>query len=190
MAEQLLGVDVARASWLPSSLLIKDRAAAPRWLLVPIATANRMLPAVTRLVGDLGKDTTPEVVWTSGASELMVHTDSLLLTASPGVLQATLDVECDQLPEKATVTVSFATGTDAAPRGLFLASYDAPAGPPEVVQIWSDAITAFAWEAVLTLAGGIAAAAGTDTSKRPLVVGAIGAAEGVLQVMPTPRVPS
>lgn len=190
MADQLLGVDVARARWLPSSLVIKDRAGTPRWLQVPAATANRMLPEVTRLVADLPQDTTRDVVWTSGASELLVHTDSLRLTMNPGVVQATVDVECDQLPERDTVTVSFATGTDAAPRGLFLATYDVPAGPPEVVPIWSDAITAFAWEAVLTLAGELAAAAGTDSSKRPLVVGAIGADTGVFQVMPTPRVPS
>ncbi|HWU23501.1 MAG TPA: hypothetical protein VN088_18325 [Nocardioides sp.] len=161
-----------------------------QWLRVPITTVNRMLPQVTRLVADLPADTTPDVVWVSGADELLVHTDSLRLTAATGVLQATVRVECDQLREPAPVTVSFATGSDGVPRGLRMATYDVPHGPPEVVHRWADAITAFAWESVITLASDLVTAAGTGRRQRPLVVGAIGAGKGVFQVMPTPRAAS
>lgn len=161
-----------------------------QWLRVPITTVNRMLPEVARLVADLPTDTTPDVVWVSGADELLVHTDSLRLSAATGVLQATLRVECDQLREPAPVRVSFATGSDRAPRGLLLATYDVPDGPPEVVHRWADAITAFAWESVITLASELVTPAGTGRRKRPLVVGAIGAAKGELQVMPVARAAS
>ncbi|HJQ06713.1 MAG TPA: hypothetical protein VJ872_14780 [Nocardioides sp.] len=190
MASKLLGVDVSRARWLTSDLRLRVLGPDPHWLRVPIGTVNRMLPHVTRLVADLPSDTTPDVVWVSGADELLVHTDTLRLEASPGVLMATLQVACDQLREPASVTVPFATGTDKAPRGLFLATYDVPTGPPEVVTRWADALRAFAWESVITLASEIAAASGTDGRKRPLVVGAIGAGKGVLQVMPKPRAAS
>ena len=184
---QILGVDVGRLRRMPTGLTLTDRAAASTWLTVPVSTLNKMMPAVTRLVADLPAGTTPEVVWTSGAAELLVHTDQVTLAASSGVLEVGIGVECDQLAQPATVTVSFATGTDKNPRGLFLATFERPAGPAAVVGVWSDALTAFAWESVVTLATELAAAAGRDGQGRPLVPGVIAAAGDAVQVLPMPR---
>lgn len=187
MAQQVLGVDVSRLRTMPTSLRVKDRLAASTWISVPVGTANRMLPAVTRLVADLPTGTTPEVVWTSGSSELLVHTDRVTLSAAVGVLQVGIVVECDQVREPATVVVSFATGTAEDRRGLFLATYERPAGPDVVVETWADALTAFAWESVLTFAGKLAAASGKDGQGRALVPGAIATTSGAVQVLPMPR---
>jgi hypothetical protein len=188
MTQQILGVDVSRLRRMPTGLTLTDRAAASKWLTIPVPTVNRMMPAVTRLVADLPVGTTPEVVWTSGAAELLVHTDQVTLAASAGVLAVGIGVECDQVGEPATVTVSFATGTDKNPRGLFLATFERPAGPAVVVDVWADALNAFAWESVVTLATELAAAAGQDGQGRPLVPGMIAATGDALQVLPMPRV--
>ena len=187
MTQQVLGVDLSRLRTMVTGLRLKERAAASRWLSVPVATVNRMLPAATRLVADLPRGSTPEVVWTSGSSELLVHTDRVAMAAALGAIQVSLVVECDQLEEPATVTASFATGTADNTRGLFLSTFERPAGPEVVVSTWAEAITAFAWESVLTLADQLAAAAGKDGQGRPLVPGAIAASRGALQVLPMPR---
>jgi hypothetical protein len=187
MTQQILGVDVSRLRRMPTGLTLTDRASASKWLTVPVSTANRMMPAVTRLVADLPVGTTPEVVWTSGSAELLVHTDQVTLAASAGVLAVGIGVECDQVPEPAIVTVSFATGTDKNPRGLVLATFERPAGPAVVVDGWADALTAFAWESVLTFATRLAAAAGQDGQGRPLVPGVIAATSDAVQVLPMPR---
>ena len=187
MAQQVLGVDLSRLRTMPTGLRLTDRRAASKWLSIPVATVNRMVPAVTRLVADLPTGTTPEVVWTSGSAELLVHTDQVSIAASAGVLQVAITVECDQVPEAATVTVPFVTGTVDNPRGLFLASFERPAGPAPVVAVWADALIAFAWESVITLATTLAAAAGQDAQGRALVPGVIAASRSALQVLPMPR---
>jgi hypothetical protein len=187
MTQQVLGVDLSRLRSMPTGLRLKDRQAATKWVSIPVGTVNRLMPAVTRLVADLPTGTTPDVVWTSGSSELLVHTDQVKLAASVGVLQVAIAVECDQIPEPAIVTVSFATGTDTNPRGLFLATFERPAGPALVVAVWADALTAFAWESTVTLASKLAEAAGKDGEGRALVPGAIAAGRGALQVLPMPR---
>ena len=187
MTHQVLGVDISRLPTMTTGLRVADRRAASRWLSIPVGTANRMMPMVTRLVADLPTGTTPEVVWTSGSSELLVHTDRVRLAAALGVLQVGVAVECDQVAEPATVTVSFATGTVENPRGLFLATFERPAGPAPVVAVWADALTAFSWESVVTLANQLAAVAGKDTQGRALVPGAIAATRGAFQVLPMPR---
>jgi hypothetical protein len=190
MSQQVLGVDISKLRTMPTGLRVKDRRAASRWLSIPVGTANRMIPEVTRLVADVPTGTTPDVVWTSGSSELLVHTDRVRLAAASGVLQVGVLVECDQVAEPAVVTVSFAVGTVENPRGLFLATFERPAGPAPVVTVWADAITAFAWESVITLADKLAAAAGKDAQGRALVPGSIAADRGVFQVLPMPRVAS
>ena len=187
MAQPVLGVDVSKLRTMPIGLRLKDRATASRWLSIPVRTVNRMMPAVTRLVADLPTDTTPELVWTSGSSELLVHTDQVSIAAATGVIQVGIAVECDQIKQPVTVTVSFATGTVDDTRGLFLATFERPAGPTLVVTVWADALTAFAWESLLTLASKLAAAAGKDREGRALVPGAIAASRGAVQVLPMPR---
>lgn len=182
----VLGIDVRGSSWLPRPARIPTAGALSRsWITVPVPVANRLLGAAVRLVADLPPGSTPQVVWTSGGSELLVHTDAITLSCSAGVVQVGIGVACDQA--QGTATVSFALGTSDATRGLFMATYDRPSGPPKVVGVWGEALTAFAWECLLTLATELAAAAGKDAQGRSLVPAAVGAVTDGLQVLPKAR---
>ena len=151
---------------------------------------GRVPPARRRRTAGRGpsaRQNFPEVVWSAGGSELLVHTARSTLSCSAGAVQVALLVSCDQLDGPMTVTVPFATGTEKDPRGLFLATVDRPAGPAVVVDVWAEALTAFAWECLLTLATELSAAAGKDSSGRPLVPAALGATDQALLVLPMVR---
>lgn len=182
----VLGIDFRGATWLPRAVRVTVPGAVSRtWITVPTSVANRLLGEAARLVADLPHGSTPEVVWTSGRSELLVHTDALTLTCSTGVVQLAVAVSCDQA--EGVVTVSFALGTADSTRGLFLATFDRPSGPDAIVGVWGEALTAFTWECLLTLATELAAAAGKDARGRSLVPGALGATSDGLQVLPRAR---
>lgn len=186
MATALLGLDVGGAAWLPRAVGLSS-GTAKRWTTVPARAANAMLPEVARLVADLPLRTTPEVLWTAGASELLVRTDQTRITCNLGIVGVDVAVACDQVRGEATVSVPFATGTERETRGLYLSTFEKPSGPPAVVDVWSDALIAFAWECLLTLAAHVSAAAGKDGSGRPLVPGAIASARGAFLVLPMVR---
>jgi hypothetical protein len=158
-----------------------------KWIEVPAADAQRLIRDTARLVADLPRDGSSTVVWRSGASELLVETDQLTLTCNAGLVTVGIPIGCDQLDGRAVVTVPFAVGARANPRGLFMATFATPTGPSVVIDVWADALTAFAWEALLTLAQRLAAAAGTDRRRRALVPVAIGAQPRVLLVQPMAR---
>ena len=65
-----------------------------------------------------------------------------------------------------------------------MATLDRPIGPEPIIDEWSAALTAFAWEAVVHLAQSLCAAAGTDAAGRTLVPASIAAARGVLLISP------
>jgi hypothetical protein len=183
---RLLGVEVAAATWMPRAVA-RQGAGTPRdWIRVPTGTAQRLLAATTRLVADLPADSDADVVWHSGTNELLVHTDRVGLTCNVGLLGVGVPVECDQ-SGPVTLTVPFAVGTDKDTRGLLMSTFDRVDGPDAVVGSWSEAVTAFAWESVLTLAQRLCAAAGKDASGRPLVPVAVGALRGSFLVRPMAR---
>lgn len=183
---RLLGVEVATATWMPRAAA-RQSAGTPRdWIRVPTASAQRLLAATARLVADLPADADADVVWHSATNELLVHSDRITLACNNGLLAVGVPVECDQ-SGPVTLTVPFAVGTDQDTRGLMMSTFDRVDGPDAVVGTWSDAVTAFAWEAVLTLAQRLSAAAGKDASGRPLVPVAIGALRGSFLVRPMAR---
>lgn len=174
---------------IPTPLLEWANALAetPDLLKVPDDEAQRILRTTVRLVADIPKGSSPDVVWVLGANELLVHTADIGLSCQPGQVTITLPVACDQLRDGATVQIPFAVGTDDAPSGLVMSTLDRPAGPALVVDVWAGSLTAFAWEALLHLAEQQCAAAGRDGAGRPLVPGYIGAGRGVLFVQPITR---
>jgi hypothetical protein len=154
---------------------------------VPQADAQRILRAVVRLVADLPVGSTPEVVWTLGRSELLVHTAATSIVCTVGLVRIGVRVECDQTDGPVVVRVPLAVGTEQAPAGLVMQTYDRVDAPAAVADVWSDAITAFAWEALLETARRICADLGLDTRGRPLVPGGIAAASGALLLQPMAR---
>ena len=183
----VLGVEVGSAAWLTRLRRRLGAGETAGWIEVPVRDAERLLRATARLVADLPRDTSQDVVWVSGSSELLVHTDRLSLSCNVGMVAVRIPVECDQLDEPGLVEVPLAVGTATDTRGLFMATFDAPGGPQVVTQPWAGALTAFAWEALLTLARELAAEAGRDSRGRDLVPAAIAAARGVLLVRPMAR---
>ena len=153
---------------------------------MPTDSARQLLLSTARLVADLPADSNADVVWHSGSNELLVHTDQLSLTCNVGLLGVGVPVECDQ-SGPVSLTVTFAVGTDQDTRGLMMSTFDRVGGPDAVVAGWSDAVTAFAWESVLTLAQRLSAAAGKDAGGQPLVPVAIGALRGSFLVRPMAR---
>ena len=179
----VLGVAVADGAWfkrLNRRIALEPGAAAPDVLAVPAKDAERILRQTVRLVADIPKGSSPEVVWVLGASELIVYTADIGLSC-------TVPVACDQLEEPAEVEVPFAVGTKKAPTGLVMSTLARPAGPAVVVDAWSGSLVAFAWEALLHLAQQLCSAAGRDGAGRPLVPAHIAAARGVLLVQPMAR---
>ena len=141
---------------------------------------------MARLVADLPRDSSQDVVWTLGASELLVHTGRVTISMSSGLVTIGVPVECDQVGAT-TVSVPLSVGTTKQVRGLFAATFDRPLGPAVVTDLWADALNAFAWECLITVAQQLAEVAGKDGQGRALVPAAIAADRGVLLVKPMAR---
>ncbi|HZN18180.1 MAG TPA: hypothetical protein VFB84_08360 [Micromonosporaceae bacterium] len=186
-AREVLGVAVRDPSWfrpLDPRVYLAAGARTPQPLRVPTGDAQLILHQTIREVAGLPRDASPEVVLTAGRSELLVHTRGVGLACAPGLVTMGLPVGCDQLPNGGSVQVPFAVGTEDAPTGLVMAAYSRPSGPGVVVDAWAEALTAFAWSALVHLAQSLCAAAGTDATRRPLVPGYLSAGHDVLIVQP------
>lgn len=127
-----------------------------------------------------------EVVWVDGDSELAVVLNEIDLHLGTGFVEIALPVRCDQTGA-ALVRVSFACGAPDRPAGLYASTLRRPQGPELVVSVWGDALVAFAWQCLLGLVTGIAAAAGKDTRGNLLVPVELVASERGLQVFPMAR---
>jgi hypothetical protein len=128
------------------------------------------------------------VVWQDGGWALAVGLAELELAATEGGITVAVPVWCDQLPDRqGKVTVAFAVGAPDRPAGLLAATTGQPQGPRVVVDAWGEQLTAFAWQAVLDTAAGIAGQAGTDADGAPLVATALVAAKDRVEVLPQAR---
>ena len=174
-------------SRLPRTTKLKPGQRAPKKLNVPVKSLRKVLPEVTRLVADLPTDSLPRVVWTDGFSELLVHTDSVRLTVTTGLIRVSLRVQCDQTKNPVVITVPFAVGTKDRVTGLAMSTFDVVEGPAVVVDTWADAITAFCWECILELVRRLAAEVGKDGSGRSLIPGSVAAAPNTLIIQPMAR---
>jgi hypothetical protein len=182
----LLGVELSDRVFIPEIRDIPTGTTASEWLRVPTADAQRLLRAVARLVADLPRDSSQDVVWTLGASELLVRTGRVTVGLATGLVTVGIPVECDQV-DPTIVSVPLAVGTTEQVRGLFVSTFDKPLGPTVVTDIWADALTAFAWESVITLAQHLAAESGRDRQGRVLVPAAVAAERGAFLVKPMAR---
>lgn len=177
-----------RAAWFtPVDRRIPPGRTTDGALAVPVADARRLLLDVVRLVADLPREGRSVVVWQQGASELALDLSRTSLRCDPGLVTVLVTVTCDQLKEPTQLEVPFAVGTRDAPAGLVMSTFNRLTGPGVVTDLWSEAVTAFAWECVLELARRVTARLGSDTANRSLVPGGIGADKGVLLIQPMAR---
>jgi hypothetical protein len=158
---------------------------------IPLArdAAASMFRLVARQAAGLSTERVDDggsVVWVQGDDELLVVVDKVVVTSVEGAMAVDIPVRCDEVGE-ATVRVRFALGSDARPAGLLAATDERPFGPPEVVDAWGEALTAFAWQIVLTTATKLADASGRDADGAGLIPIALRAVEGGIAVQTMAR---
>ena len=184
----LLGIELGKVDWFGRIVRpLEPGGVSKKLLRVPQSDAQQLLRAVVRRVADLPVGSSPEVVWQQGGAELLVLTDKTTLACTPGLVTIGVTVQCDQTRGPATLPVPFAVGTADAPAGLVMHTFDRLAGPDVVTGRWSEAVSAFAWEALLEVARAVCAAVGKDTAGRPLVPGSIAADSRLLLLQPMAR---
>jgi hypothetical protein len=123
---------------------------------------------------------------TDAESELLVDPARTRVLTTEGLVLVVLAVECDQTGP-AEVTVPFATGTESRTTGMILATEQTPRGPELLTGRWGPALTALAWEALLSVTAGLTRHAGTDLDTAPLIPGALLATRNGITVLPQAR---
>ena len=146
------------------------------------AQAQSILNEVVRLVADLPRKSTPDVVWTLGADELLVQTDETTIATTSGIVTITVLVRCDEVDDEVEIPVPIGVGTKDAPAGLVMSAFDQLQGPTVITDVWTDAITAFAWECLVEVCRTVAANVGVDGRGRPLIPGLVSAGPKGLSV--------
>jgi hypothetical protein len=161
---------------------IPDRA-----VTIPAEEAQRVLRGIVRFVVDIPADTSTVLVWERDGSELWVDVGTVTIECAVGLVKIGVKVGCDQIDEPVVLTVPLGVGTPDARAGLVMTTVERLEGPNVVVDRWSEAITAFGWEALLELARRLCAAFGDDKAGLPLIPGAIAATKGALLLQPMSR---
>ena len=182
-------IDFSRYDWLKpidTNLILDIGEQSPDLLSVPTRDAQQVLKETVRLVLDLPRNSTPLVVWTQGDSELLIHSDQTRIELSSGVVTLRITAEFEE-HGKLVIPVPIGVGTKQSPGGLVMTTFEDLEGPEELVAAWSDAIIAFAWEALLEIARVICAEVGNDKRGLPLVPGSIGASPNRLLLQPVSR---
>jgi hypothetical protein len=155
------------------------------------ADAQRILTDIVRTVADLPRSASPMVVWSLPPDELTVDISTTTIECGPGLIKISIEVSCVELTQENSarirISVPFGVGRLEKPRGLLMATMSQVVAPLMIAERWSDAITAFCWEALLELASRVAAEAGVDQKKRPLIPGNIAAEKGMLIIQPMAR---
>jgi hypothetical protein len=125
-------------------------------------------------------------IWTKDDSELLVSTGQVKVTLDDGLVLVTIPVSCVE-DSSATVQVPFAVGGKETPAGMVAATEERPRGPDLVVNIWGEALTAFAWQTFLMILTEVAAQSGVDQDGAGLIPAAITAGADGLQILTMAR---
>ncbi len=127
-------------------------------------------------------------VWTKGDCELLVITGKVTVQLDQGLVLITIPTQCAEAGT-AQIQVAFAVGDDKHPSGMFAATEERPRGPALVVDVWGEALIAFAWRVLMSAASGVAAGAGTDASGAGLIPAALNVNADGLRVITMARFP-
>ena len=124
--------------------------------------------AARRGAGLLRPSARSEIVWVEGANQLAIDIVKLDVRVADGVIRVIVPVRSDQTGS-VPIEVLFVVGSANEPSGLYAAASKKPSGPELIVDAWGDALVAFAWQCVLGVVTGIAAATGKDARGNVLV---------------------
>lgn len=103
----------------------------------------------------------PTVLWSQNDSELIVIAAKVEVVLAGGLFLIRIPVSCAEI-RAATVEVAFAVGDEEQPAGMLCATEERPRGPAAIVDVWQDALIAYAWDILLTVSAAVAAETGTD----------------------------
>jgi hypothetical protein len=123
-----------------------------------------------------------------GDNELLVEVAKIDLRFGDGVVIVAIPVRCDQV-RRAIVQVPFAIGSSKRRSGLIAATESAPRGPLVITEIWGEALTALAWQALLGVAAALAAESGRDVDGASLIPVGLTATDAGLQILTMARHP-
>jgi hypothetical protein len=150
---------------------------------VPIAAAS-LQQLITAAAAE--GSTAGQQVWTNGPSELAVITGKIAVALDDGLVVVTIPVSCDQL-SSASIQVPFAMGGKDTPAGIVVATEERPRGPALIVDLWGEALTAYAWRLLITLMHRVSLQSGVDQDGAGLVPIAFTAAKDGITVLPMAR---
>ncbi len=159
---------------------------APPVRVDPDSAAKLVLVAARMAAGFFRPTRSTSVVWVEGDSELAVDVGAVRLALDLGRVDLTLPVRCDQTGP-AEVVVTFAVGRPDRPAGVYAATARRPTGPQLIVDAWGDALVAFAWDVLLTLAAQLAGARGKDARGNLLVPADMAVTREALVIAPMGR---
>jgi hypothetical protein len=126
------------------------------------------------------------VAWVAGDCELLVQTAELSARLGHGLVIVSMPVHCEETGA-VRVDVPFVVGDERQPAGMLAATETRPRGPAPIVDLWGDALIAFAWRSLVAVACGIADRAGRDVDGAGLIPAALAAEAGVLRVLTQAR---
>jgi hypothetical protein len=175
-----------RARRLPPPHAVREGEATAAVIVEARRVPELMRVAGRRAAGFFRPTTRTEVVWVQGENQLAVGFGGIDVKLSTGLLRVLMPVRCDQTGN-ATVEVMFAVGAADAPAGLYAAAAQKPTGPELIVEVWGDALVAFAWQCLLGFVAGIAGATGKDARGNVLVPIDLTAGPRELQITPMAR---
>jgi hypothetical protein len=150
---------------------------------VPVNSAalQKLITAITAEDSTAGQQ-----VWTKGSSELTVITGKIAIALDDGLAIVTIPVSCDQVAA-AAIQVPFAMGGKDTPSGIVFATEDRPRGVEAIVDVWGEALTAYAWRLLVTAIHRTALQSGTDVDGAGLVPIAVTATKDGITLVPMAR---
>jgi hypothetical protein len=119
-------------------------------------------------------------------NELLVEIGKIDLAFDDGVVVVSIPVRCDQI-RAAVVKVPFALGSAKRRAGMIVATESSPRGPPIIIALWGEALTALAWEALLRVSATLAQESARDLDGAGLIPVALTATKNGLRVLTTAR---
>jgi hypothetical protein len=123
------------------------------------------------------------VIWEQAGSELLVHLHGVRVAVLDGLVLVGVPIETVET-KRVEVTISFAVGTPDRLAGMVVTTEAKPRGPAAIVDLWGEALIAFAWQTLLDVVERLAARTGVDVDGEPLLPGAIVANRGHLGLVP------
>lgn len=153
----------------------------PGTLVDPVTIEPKELSRMLR-----GAATDDQVIWSRAGSEILIVAKKVSVETTEGGVVVTVPIQTEETGA-IEIQVPIALGTADRDAGLLASTSARPLGPAIIVDRWGDAIVAFAWQALLTVAIAIAAKTGADSRGDPLVPASLRSSEAGLIVVAIAR---